>query len=363
MLGQQPRGGLAHLANAQRKDEARHVDGALRLNGAHQVVDGLVLPPLASVQPFRRQAKNVAGGFDQAVVEEADDVLAAQPFDVEGIARDEMLQAFVRLGRTHQAAGAARRSFVFFPHRMAAAHRARGGKFKTRTVGMMAVVDHFDDLRNNVARALDAHMVADPDVLFQNIIGVVQGGTTDHHAADRDRFQLGHRRQHPGAAHLNGDGVENGLGFFGGELVSDGPARRARHEAQTVLPIQSIDLVDHAVDIVIQARAGGTNVLKVGHDIGHRRAYLGQRIDDEAPGFETIEKRSVRFPIHGAHRTPGIGEELKRALGGDGAVQLAQRSGGGVARVGERLITRRDLTFIESQKISFGHIDFAAHFQ
>ena len=45
-----------------------------------------------------------------------------------------------------------------------------------------------------------------------------------------------------------------------GNLWADGPARRPRHEAEVALPVEPIDLVDHAVDVVRELTAARTDL-------------------------------------------------------------------------------------------------------
>ena len=68
-----------------------------------------------------------------------------------------------------------------------------------------------------------------------------------------------------------------------------------------------------------------------------------------------------RVGRHLAHLAPGIGEEAERARGGDARVLLAQRAGGGIARIGEDLLARRLLPLVELEEIGLGHVDLAAH--
>ena len=97
---------------------------------------------------------------------------------------------------------------VDLAHGVAAAGRADLGKL----VGLGALgplVEHdADDLRDDVAGALHDHRVADADVLARDLVLVVQRGVGDDDAADRDRLQLGDRRQRAGAADLDLDVVE-----------------------------------------------------------------------------------------------------------------------------------------------------------
>ncbi len=55
------------------------------------------------------------------------------------------------------------------------------------------------------------------------------------------------------------------------------------------------------------------------------------------------------------------GKETQRPRRGHRDVELAQRPGGGVARVGEGPLPRRRLGFVEREEIGLGHVDLAAH--
>ena len=61
------------------------------------------------------------------------------------------------------------------------------------------------DVGDDVAGALEQHGVADADVLALDLVHVVQRDVANRHAADRDRLELGDRRQHAGAADRRGD--------------------------------------------------------------------------------------------------------------------------------------------------------------
>src|SRR5713101_7172705 len=118
-------------------------------------------------------------------------------------------------------------------------------------------------LRNDVAGALDDDGVADPDIaaLAQllamaadspDVILIVQRDVLHDDAADADRLQLADRRERAGAADLDLDIPQHSHGALGREFVRDRPARRARHEAEALLPVEPIDLVDDAVDVVVE---------------------------------------------------------------------------------------------------------------
>ena len=85
--------------------------------------------------------------------------------------------------------------------------------------------DHLEDLRNDVAGALDYHRVADARVEPRDLVLVVQAGVGDDDAADGDRLEFGHRRQRAGAADLDLDRLDDRRRAFGGEFVRHRPAR------------------------------------------------------------------------------------------------------------------------------------------
>src|SRR5262249_43422848 len=128
------------------------------------------------------------------------------------------------------------------------------------------VDDDIDHLRDHVAGALDHDGVADPDIAALadrfavatdtfDVVLVVQRDILDDDAADTHRLQLADRRQRAGAADLDLDVAQHGHGALGGEFVRDAPARRARHEAESLLPVDAVDLVDDAVDVVVEPGA------------------------------------------------------------------------------------------------------------
>src|SRR5262249_15322448 len=124
--------------------------------------------------------------------------------------------------------------------------------------------DNIDNLRDNIAGTLHHHGVADADVaavaqLFTSyapdVVLVVQRDVLHDDAADADRLQLAHRREGAGATNLDLNPLENGDRAFGRKFMRNAPARRARYEAQPFLPVDAVDLVDDAINVVIELGA------------------------------------------------------------------------------------------------------------
>ncbi len=242
----------------------------------------------------------------------------------------------------------------------------RTGAFFRKSIGLCAARplfrDHAKHLRNDVAGALDLHRVADADIEARDLVGVVQRGVLHHDAADRHRFELGDRRERAGAADLDLDILDDGGRLLRREFVRDRPARTARDEAEPVLPVEAIDFVDHAIDVVIEAGALRLDVAVELQQRLDRPAHFGQRVGLEAAMLEPFDHAGLRVGRHRAHLAPGIGEKAERPRCRDRRIELAQRAGCGIARIDIKRLAGLGLLAIEVEKRRLGHVDFAAHF-
>ena len=217
------------------------------------------------------QREDVGRLLHPSLVEEELELLLAEAVDVEGAARDEQLQVLDLLVRTGELAGAAGARALLAGRGLLAHHvgmqRARAFLREMKFFGALRplVDDDVDHLRNDVAGALDDDGIADPDVapLAQllalaadalDVILVVQRDVLHDDAADADRLELADRRERAGAPDLDLDIAQHGHGALGREFVRDRPARRARDEAEPFLPVDAVDLVDDAVDVVVELR-------------------------------------------------------------------------------------------------------------
>ena len=274
-------------------------------------------------------------------------MLLAKALDVEGVARHEMLEPLDPLRRADQAAGTApdhillAGGWIDLTHRVAAAGWTDGGKAESFCALRALRFNHAENLRNDVAGALDDDGIADAHVFPGDLILVVQRGVLHHHAADGHRLELGDRRQRAGAADLDLDVAQDGGRLLGGEFVGDGIARRARDEAEALLKIEPVELIDDAVDVVVEAGAPAFDVAVGVEHLLDGVGELRQRVQRKAPIFH----RPIDAPL-GVGRelrrlAPAIGEELQRTRRGDGRIELAQGAGGGIARIGEGPLAAR----------------------
>ena len=129
----------------------------------------------------------------------------AQAIDVHHLARGKVQQALAQASRTIDV-DAAVIDFAFGRARPRFRRPGTGGEDGNRRAARMVFVcDHFNDLGNDIAAALDQHEVADLHPEARDLVGVVQGGAGDSGAADEDRAQHGDRRQLAGPADLDGN--------------------------------------------------------------------------------------------------------------------------------------------------------------
>src|SRR6201999_3223413 len=118
---------------------------------------------------------------------------------------------------------------------------------------------------------------------------------------DADRLELAHGCERAGAPDLDLDIPQHGHGALGREFVRDRPARRARDEAEPLLPVETVDLVDDAVDIVVERSALLLDLLMEGDELFDRMADFGQRIGPETAALEPSDHAALGLPGHRAH--------------------------------------------------------------
>ena len=158
-----------------------------------------------------------------------------------------------------------------------------------------------DDLRDHVASALHDDGVADTDVLARDLVLIVQRRIGDDDTAHGDGLELCDRRQRAGSADLDLDGLEHRRCLLSRELVRDRPTWAARHEAEPLLQVEPVDLVDDAVDVVAEPRPLVLDPAVVGDEVVRPTAQRHPRVHRQAPA-----------PVGGAHPQLRIGRQARR---------------------------------------------------
>src|ERR1700738_2747056 len=76
-------------------------------------------------------------------------------------------------------------------------------------------------------------------------------------------------------------------------------------------------------------------------------AYFRQQVHLEPQRLDSLEKFPLALVAHALDLARRMAEDVKRARGADARVELAQRPGRGVARIGKRRLARRDALLVE----------------
>ena len=150
--------------------------------------------------------------------------------------------------------------------------------------------------------------------------------------------------------------------LLGREFVRRRPARRARAEAEPLLQVELVDLVDDAVDIVVEIRRASAR--SRGNAPGYRRPQYSRFISGLTGKPQASNASTMPICVSAgmsAHLAPGIGKEVAAAARGDLGIELAQRARGRVARIDEGLLALGLHLRVERQEIALGHVDLAAH--
>ncbi len=223
--------------------------------------------------------------------------------------------------------------------------------------------DGGDHLGDHLARAPDHHRVANQHALAHHLLGVVQRGHRDRHAAHAHRLEHREGGDGAGAAHADLDVAQLGVLFLGRELVGDGPARELRRRAQLARIGEAIDLDDRAVDLVLQRVAARFHV---GHERAHvvqRGQRLGLGVGAQPQLAQVGEGGAVAGGDFAVDADQAVEVDAQRPAGGDGRILLAQQPGRGVARVGEQRFAGGAHLQVDAIEVGQAQEHLAAHLQ
>ncbi len=349
---------LAHVADRQGVEEAVEARLAGLPNRLVELPRRFFGKPLELFEFVGLEPIQVGQRRDHFALDQLLRRLFAQMLDVEGFARAVVLDAPLELGTAGEPAGAQ-------DVRPLAHHRgAAGGTFvghaelARRLVGTLDALDHLGD---NVAGALDAHLVPLAQVLLLHLAFVVQGGAADGHAADVDRVEQRHRRKDAAGADLDDDLLERCDLPLRLELPGDGPARRAMAGTQLAAQRQVVELDDDAVDFVGQFVALLTDLLAEIGDFVETRGPAVVRVGLQVPLLEGLQFVPVAVELFPLYLEDFIEEDVKGPAGDDLRFEPPQGSGTGIARVGEGVLAVLDPLPVQFLERLLRQEDFAAH--
>src|SRR5258707_1391454 len=120
-------------------------------------------------------------------------------------------------------------------------HRALG-----RHAPPLLGLHHAHDLGDNIAGAMYDDPRAHVDALLVDLGFVVHRHVANGHPADDHWCYVRDRGEHARAADVAGDLLDSRLRLLGRVLERDRPTRRARHEPELELLIETVDLDHHA---------------------------------------------------------------------------------------------------------------------
>src|SRR3954452_10705588 len=140
-------------------------------------------------------------------------------------------------------------------HDLRAAGRAMIGHVELALAAVAPRKYRAHDLRDDVARSLHDHVVADAHVLEPDHVLVVERRHAHDHTADGDGLEHRVRVQGARAADVDADVDQARDGGRGRELDRDRPAGIAADGAERLLLIAPIDLDHAAVDVVLELGA------------------------------------------------------------------------------------------------------------
>ena len=288
------------------------------------------------------------------------DDLVAQAIDVHAAAAHPVEQTLLELCGAvdgHAAVG----NLAILVNHGATAHGADLGHVPVNRIGRALVEHRAHDLGNHVARLVHDDGVALAHVFATDLVDVVQRGARDGGAGNRHRVELGDRREHTGATHLDANFAQDGLLFLGWELKGNGPARCAGSKAQVELLLEAVDLYDHAVDVVVQVTAMLEGLGAELVDLGRRGATGNVGVDAKAGATQPVQELALAVDVQRIGIGNGVDKGSQVAARRDLGVLLAQAAGGGVARVGEGVAPLGIGLVVQTNKAALGHIDLAAH--
>jgi hypothetical protein len=345
VLGELLRHGHAHVPDGQADEHAREPAALRVLERLHHVLGALVAHALEARQLLRREAEQVVRAVHPRVLDDLHQQRLAHAVDVHGLPPREVLEALEHLVGTRRV-GAEHEDLL-------ADHRApTGGALRGRHEGHGAVGTgrevHAHHLRDDVARLLHEHQVANAHVFASELGEVVQRRAAHGGAGQRHRVQLGHGRELAALAHLHADGAQPRGAPLGRELVGDAPVGVVAGGAERRVVRELVHLDDHPVDLegqpmpaLVVARAvriGGARVRRHEQLVQvqpHQRlgawhsAHVGQPRHHFALAAGQRDPLTPRDLVE--ERTDAHGPEARRVF-------ALHHAGTAVARVGDGLL-------------------------
>ncbi|CAI8151807.1 MAG: Uncharacterised protein [Synechococcus sp. CC9902] len=308
--------------------------------GQHQIGGRFFAHPLKTGKQGCIQAVEIGQRAHQAPFHQLFDQLAAEAVHIESSLAHPVTQAAAQ-DRWAAAVHTAGCHLIAFAHENTAAFGALIRKLHHVGVAGSELRQHANHLRDDFACLAHHDGVAQMQIQLNDPVGVVEGGAADAGAGQSHGFELRHRRDRTGAAHLNADPYQTCWGFFGWVFEGDRPAWRLLSESGFILKTQIVQLHHHAIGGVREVMALLFPAIAEVLDRHQVRSELTVRVDPEPCLLKPLQDSPLAAGLlaGGARQMQGVGEEVEPACRHHLRVQLSQGSSAGVAGVGEESLT------------------------
>ncbi len=347
----------ADLPDAKAAEQPRKAAPLALRDRGDQVLRTLFPHALQRGDGLRLQLIEVGDGFHQSRVDKGFHHRSAKSVDVHRLARGKVGDVAQALRGTFRA-GAAHGHPVLVPHHRAAALRADLRQMERLRVRRTAGLIHLHDLRNDFPRLLHPDGIADAHVQTVDEVLVVQRRGGNGGAGKTDRLQNRLWRQNAGASHLRHDVTDDAGLFFRRILIGHRPARRFCRAAKPLPRTQVVELDHRAVHLIRIDVAVAPDPV----DAFHTAAYVAINLIRHDLFKSHRAQRVQRFRV-GTVLPRGklnvVHDQIQLPLRRDLRVGLAQRPGGGIARIGQRRLSRDFAAAVELLKRIPRHIDLA----
>src|SRR4029453_2735244 len=225
-VGELDRGCPADLRDPERGDDPLERTLLRLLDVAVEVLGALAAEPVQPLEVLDGQPEEVAALRYEPGLEQLLERLPAGTLDVHPA--DEVAELLADAGWAGGIrAVVADRSLV--PDDRGPADGTRGRHVVLALVARPLLRQRSHDFRDDVARFLQDHVVADPDVLPADLVEVVERGPGDGRSRDLRRREMRDRRQGPGPSDVRHDVLDDRLDLLRRELVGARPRGGPRH--------------------------------------------------------------------------------------------------------------------------------------
>ena len=350
---------LPHLTDTERAQQPRQTVFLALFQCLHQILRRFFAHPVERRDRLRFEVVKLRRGADQSRVDERFAQRHAEA--VHRVARSEMRNVPQPLRRAFRARAAQRHAVLVADDRRAAL-RATLRHMKRHGIRRALVPHDGEHLRNDLARLLHQHRVADAQIELVDEILIVQRGVRHRRPGQTHGVNDGLRRQHAGAAHLHHNIAHTALLFLRRVLIGHRPARELRRAAERFALRQTVDLDDRAVDVEGIGLAVVADPLNALTAVIQRGAAL-VRHGRKAERLQVIQRFGVCLERAAADKLEVKNDDVELACSGDLRVLLADGAGRGVAGIGQQRLAAHLAQRVDLLEHLVRHIDLAAHDQ